>query len=136
MSALLPIIFHCNPCKHHLLLLYVTITINMKLSFTLFILPLVAAAAHDGHLRDSSPVETANAAADRHHLRRVLTAESVQSSCLSGDCTAESCSSNKVCKQCDPCANVNGPCALAMGHQCVNRPRPPKDVDGSILEEE
>ena len=113
----------------------------MKLSFTLFILPLVAAAAaQDGNLRDSSPVETANAAADRHHLRRVLTAESLQSQCNTGDCTSDSCTQgNKVCEPCNPCAGSTDPCAQAMGHQCVNPPRRPRvgeDVDGFILEEE
>jgi hypothetical protein len=111
----------------------------MKLSFTLFILPLVAAAAQDGNLRDSSPVETANAAADRHHLRRVLTVESVQGSCKTGDCSQVTCPGSQKCQSCNlpcPCKDKDCVCALPMGYECVNRSEVDEDVDGSILEEE
>ena len=134
MSALLPIIFHCNPCKQRLLLLYATIIINMKLSFTLFILPLVAAAAQDGNLRDSSPVETANAAADRHHLRRVLTAASV-GECITS-CSQAGCSDNQHCATLICYENTDNGYQNVGSYYCVDNDRPPKDVDGSIIEEE
>ena len=70
----------------------------MKLSFILFILPLVAAAAQDGNLHDSSPVEAANAAADRHHLRRVLSNYPCPSNCdnCEKNC-APHCNSEEIC---------------------------------------
>ena len=78
----------------------------MKLSFILFILPLVAAAAQDGNLHDSSPVEAANAAADRHHLRRVLTAESVG---CKPTCTNNYCKTGETCAVVDKFStNGNG----------------------------
>ena len=108
----------------------------MKLSFTLFILPLVAAAAQDGHPHDSSPVEAANSAADRHHLRRVLTAESVAGCC--GSCH-DGCA-NKCYAKNQGCTEVEQPLPegqIGVGKRCAEcvaaRPR---DVDGSILEEE